>query len=120
MPRLAIAQPRDADFARHLQEDHEIEQRHERIAPAVDPAAQHPVGARQKHLVHQPQAVLRLSQLAIGRRGRSPQVVVGVVMRKRERVGERAAERRHARAGCTGDVDTTGLHGIGRARARSR
>jgi hypothetical protein len=91
-PGFAGVQTPQADGLRRVQEHHQIEMRNDRIAPAVQRSAQHSLGTAQKHLAHQPRAVGDLALVAIGRRGRLTEIVIGVMMRHGQRIGHSTAE----------------------------
>src|SRR5689334_4854198 len=110
MDGLAGAQAPHANLMRRGQENDEIEAGDDAVAPAVEPAAQHPIGARQEYLPHQPQPVGGSAQRAIGRRGRLPEIVVRVVMRQRQGIGQRTSKRRDTGSRCARHVNAATLH----------
>ena len=60
---------------------------------------EHPGRALQEHLAHQPEARLDFAPQPIGRVGGKPEIVIRVVMRQAERIGQRPTQRRDAGAG---------------------
>jgi hypothetical protein len=81
-----------------VQKDHQIEIRDDRVAPAFYRCAQHPIGARQEHFMHQPQAIGDVSLFLIRRNCREPKIIIRIMMRKSERIRQGAAEAGNAGA----------------------
>ena len=111
---LAGAQALHSAHSRCPQKHHEIESGHDRVAPAGERSAQDPIRAWQENVFHQPQAFGNIALLAIGGCGRQPEIVVAIVMRQREGVGECAAERGDACARGAHDMDAAGSHRFAR------
>lgn len=108
--RASRAQTLQPDRSRDVQKYHQIETRYDGIAPAVKGAAQHPVRSIQENLAHEPETIGDFANFAIRRIRRPPEVIVRIVMRNRERIGQRAAEARDTGAGSSSDHDAAGLH----------